>query len=95
MTNAEKKIIELNEFNNKYQYLRPELFKVEIFANYKNSSLEKSFYNILFEKLNTLNRQTLHQMREGLMSFNPKNKELEIDLKDKFKLVENARKKII
>ena len=95
MTNAEKKIIELNEFNNKYQYLRPELFKVEIFANYKNSSLEKSFYNILFEKLNTLNRQTLHQMRAGLLRFNPKNKELEIDLKDKFKLVENARKKLI
>ena len=95
MTNAEKKKIELNKFNNDYQYLTPELFKVKIFDNYKNSSLEKSFYNILFEELNTLNRQTLHQMRAGLLRFNPKNKELEINLKEKFKLVENARKKLI
>jgi hypothetical protein len=34
-------------------------------------------------------------MRAGLMRFKPKNKELEIDLKDKLKLVENARKKLI
>jgi hypothetical protein len=95
MTNAEKKRFELNKFNNEYQYLTPELFKVEIFANYKNSSLEKSFYNIFFGKLNTLNLQTLRQMRAGLMSFKPKNKELVIDLEDKFKLVENARKKLI